>query len=190
MGRRRVAKELREWIEIVVEDNADDLLRYLRRRVNHPEDAADLLGRVLLTLWENGAKVPTTDEEARMWSFGIARNVVREHYRRNVRRLELADRLRFRLSTSTQSASATDGLAEANIRNAELRRAVMALDESSRELVMLVHWDGFSIASAARLLSINDSTARTRYGRALRRLERELHNRPSFHEADRPTFAV
>ncbi|MDS0246959.1 RNA polymerase sigma factor [Microbacterium aurantiacum] len=44
----------------------------------------------------------------------------------------------------------------------------------TRELVMLVHWDGFSIASAARRLSMNESTARTRYGRALQRLEREL----------------
>lgn len=42
---------------------------------------------------------------------------------------------------------------------------------------MLVHWDGFSIADAARLLSINNSTARTRYGRALRRLERTLQHR-------------
>lgn len=189
MGRRHVAQELQDWIEIVVEDNADDLLRYLRRRVHHPEDAADLLGRVLLTLWENGAKVPTTDDEARMWSFGIARNVVREHHRHSVKRVELAARLRARLATATSAGSA-DGVAEANMRSAELRRAVMALDDGSRELVMLVHWDGFSIASAARLLTMNGSTARTRYGRALRRLERELNDRPLFHEAERPTFAV
>ena len=190
MGRRHAATELQDWIEIVVDDNAGDLLRYLRRRVNHPEDAADLLGRVLLALWENGAKVPTTDDEARMWSFGIARNVVREHQRHSVKRVELADRLRDRLATETSSGSSADGVAEVNMRNSELRQAVMALDEKSRELVMLIHWDGFSIASAARLLTMNESTARTREGRALRRLERELNDRPLFHEAERPTFAV
>jgi RNA polymerase sigma-70 factor (ECF subfamily) len=55
-----------------------------------------------------------------------------------------------------------------------VRRAVGRLDERSRELVILVHWDGFSIAQAARLLSMNASTARTRYGRALHRLRRDL----------------
>ncbi|MEV8218699.1 sigma factor-like helix-turn-helix DNA-binding protein [Microbacterium sp. NPDC077391] len=55
-----------------------------------------------------------------------------------------------------------------------MRAAVVALDAKSRELMMLVHWDGFSLAEAARLLSMNESTARTRHGRALRRLEKEL----------------
>lgn len=39
---------------------------------------------------------------------------------------------------------------------------------------MLVDWDGFSSADASRLLSMNQSTARTRHGRALRRLQRHL----------------
>lgn len=39
---------------------------------------------------------------------------------------------------------------------------------------MLVDWDGFSSADASRLLSMNQSTARTRHGRALRRLQRYL----------------
>lgn len=66
MSRRSIPPELRDWIEIVIEDNADTLLRYLRRRVSQPEDAADLLGRVFLVLWEKGGRVPTTDKDARI----------------------------------------------------------------------------------------------------------------------------
>lgn len=179
MSRRSVSEELQDWIEIVVDDNAHDLLRYLQRRVNQPEDAADLLGRVLLALWENGARVPTADTDARMWCFGIARNMLREHYRHTTKHLTLAIELRDHLRDSTLQDNAADTMVEARIRAETVRAAVMELDTKSRELVMLVHWDGFTIAEAARLLAVNESTARTRHGRALQRLERELGERPS-----------
>lgn len=176
MRRHPIAQELQDWIEIVVDDNADDLLRYFQRRVEQSEDAADLLGRVLLALWENGSRVPTADTEARMWCFGIARNLLREHYRHTAKRLALATELRDHLRNSTLQNNSADAAAEAGIRAEEVRAAVMALDKRSRELVMLVHWDGFTIAEAARLLSINESTARTRHSRALHRLERQTNH--------------
>jgi RNA polymerase sigma-70 factor (ECF subfamily) len=182
--RRRLPQELHDWIEIVVEDNADDLLRYLQRRVDPTHEAADLLGSVLLALGEHGARVPTDDEDARMWCFGVARNVLREHYRHAARRVTLADALREHLRVSAEQDNAADSAAEGRIRDEAVRNAVVALDKRSRELVMLVHWDGFRIAEAARLLSMNESTARTRYGRALRRLERVLGERPSSAEVD------
>lgn len=176
-NRAPISPEVQDWIAVVVNDNADDLLRYLRRRVNQPEDAADLLGRVLLALWENGARVPTSDTDARMWCFGIARNVLREHYRHTAKRLALADELREHLHGSALPENAADTTAEARMRAVTVRRAVASLDRRSRELITLVHWDGFTIAEAARLLSMNGSTARTRYGRALQRLERHLKER-------------
>lgn len=168
------------WIASVVDENSDALLRYFRRRVMQPEDAADLLARTMLTLWENGAKIPRTATDARMWCFGIARNMLREHYRHAAQRLALADELREHLRVTVQLENSAESVAEVHTRDAEVRAAVFALDTRSRELVMLVHWDGLSIAEAARLLSMNTSTARTRYGRAIRRLEQTLHeHRPS-----------
>ena len=178
MGRQQMPSEIGSWIAVVVDDNADDLLRYLRRRVNQAEDAADLLGRVLLVLWEKGDRVPTAETEARMWCFGIARNVLREHYRRAAKHLALADDLREHLRASTALDNAADITADANMRAETVRRAVASLDSRSREIIMLVHWDGFTIAEAARHLSMNGSTARSRYGRALHRLETKLAENP------------
>lgn len=174
MRRAPFSADLGDWVESVVRDNADSLLRYLRRRVREPEDAADLLGRVLLALWENGARIPTTETDARLWCFGIARNVLREHYRHTVKRLALSDELRDHLRTVPSVVTGADTAAEKAMRAEGVRRAVALLDDRSRELVMLVHWDGFSIAQAARILAVNESTARTRYGRALRRLSEHL----------------
>ncbi|MFJ2551413.1 RNA polymerase sigma factor [Microbacterium sp. NPDC087591] len=178
MGPRPLPEELRAWVEIVVQDNADDLLRYLARRVRPREDAADLLGKVLLILWEKGARVPTTDEAARMWCFGIARNVLREHRRRALKSLDLADALRHHLRDAPSRVDSADAIVEAAMRADGVRAALRRLDEREAELLMLIYWDDFAIAEAARLLRINESTARTRHMRALRRLEALLESAP------------
>ncbi len=98
-----------------------------------------------------------------------------EYYRHTAKRIALADDLREHLrSAAQQPDNAADAAAEVRMRAEVVRRAVMSLDARSRELVTLIHWDGFTIAEAARLLSMNESTARTRYGRALQRLQRGL----------------
>jgi RNA polymerase sigma-70 factor (ECF subfamily) len=171
---RPAAPDPESWAETVITTNADDLLRYFRRRVDEPEDAADLLGRTLLALWENARKVPAADEAARMWCFGIARNLLREHYRSATKRTSIANALRDYLSDSASVGESADTVLDSDLQAQSVRRAVRRLDERSRELVILIHWDGFSIAQAARLLSMNASTARTRYGRALHRLRNEL----------------
>lgn len=173
MPKGPLSPELRDWVEVVIADNADALLRYLRRRVDQPEDAADLLGRTLLAIWENGNRLPTTDQEARMWCFGVARNVLREHYRHTSKQLALADGMRQYLRSSPQAHGA-DTVAEARMTSDALRRALATLDPRSRELLLLVHWDRFSIAEASRVLGMNESSARSRHARALRHLEKQL----------------
>ncbi|MFK4806766.1 RNA polymerase sigma factor [Microbacterium sp. ZW CA_36] len=173
MSRRPTPPELRDWIEIVVDDNGEDLLHYLQRRTLNPEDAADLLGKILLTLWEHAAKVPAVGEDARMWCFGVARNVLRNYRRRGVAQLALADTLRAELLERTP-VDTPDVIIETKLRAQEVRDALYALDGRSRELLILVQWDGFSIAQAARVMGLNPSSARTRYSRAKQRLTAKL----------------
>ncbi|MGU7670337.1 RNA polymerase sigma factor, partial [Escherichia coli] len=81
------------------------------------------------------------------------------------RRWRLANRLRL-LIHPADAAPADHG--------AEVRDAVARLDPELAELVRLVHWDGFSLAEAAELMSITASTARGRYARAKDELRRAL----------------
>jgi DNA-directed RNA polymerase specialized sigma24 family protein len=59
-----------------------------------------------------------------------------------------------------------------------VRRAVESLPDDLRELVVLVHWDGFTVPEAAQLLHVRESTARGRYQRARIRLRAALENLP------------
>ena len=94
-----------------VRHNGPDLLSYLERRVADRADAADLLAETFLIAWRRVDAIPADDQEARMWLYGVARNVL-ANPRRGVRRSsEMAGRLRVevervaRLQDATSSSS-------------------------------------------------------------------------------------
>ena len=58
-----------------------------------------------------------------------------------------------------------------------VRDAVLRLHADQRELVILLHWDGFTIVEAAELLGLNASTARSRYAAARHQLRDALTER-------------
>lgn len=163
------------WAIQVVRDNSADLLRYLTRRTSPTTDAADVLGNALVVIWNRRTRLPPDAEEARMWCFGVARNALRDYRRHGARRVALVDALRANLDRfALEQLGDPHEMADRNRRNEEIRSAVARLPRRDRELVMLVHWDGFSLTQAAALLAINPSTARTRYARARQRLAYDL----------------
>ncbi|TPW73664.1 sigma-70 family RNA polymerase sigma factor [Schumannella sp. 10F1B-5-1] len=150
------------------------LLRYFERRVRPAEDAADLLGETLLVLWRRVDAIPRDDAEARMWMFGVARRVLLRHLRQAVRGGELVERLRDELMTGRDAGAAESSATD----RAELVAALARLAPRDREIVMLVAWDGFSLAEVARHLRVPGGTVRSRYSRARASLRRTLDADP------------
>ena len=144
-------------IRAALRRDADDLLRFHERRAPCPEDAADLLGETLLQAWRRVDDLPDDAERQRMWLFGIAVHVLANHRRSTRRRLALVDRLRSHLRP-VEAPDPADGNA--------VRDAVLRLPADQRDLVTLVHWEGFSLVDAAEVLGVNPSTARSRYAAA------------------------
>lgn len=141
----------------VLRETSDALLAYFERRVACPEDAADLVAETMLQAWRRAGALPADAERQRMWLFTIAANVLSNHRRGHRRRTALAEKLRGTLTRAVEQDPA-EALT--------VRAAVRQLPTSQRELVLLIHWDGFSIAQAAELLEVNPSTARSRYAAA------------------------
>ncbi|MBE1515606.1 RNA polymerase sigma factor [Nesterenkonia halotolerans] len=152
-------------LEAALKANGVDLLHYFQRRVVS-EAAADLLAETMLTAWQREKDHPTDAEAGRRWLFGIASNVLRNDVRSRRRRYRLANKLRTMLGTPADSQGADDGV--------EVRDAVQRLDPEPRELIRLVHWEGFSIIDAGQILGISASTARGRYQRAKEQLREAL----------------
>jgi len=137
---------------------APDLLVYFERRV--PRDAApDLVAETMMTAWRRLAVTPSDFVEARMWLFGIARNVLNNANRGARRRTRLADRLRDLRQDSDDIAPPAD-------EGAAVRDAIDRLPPELADLIKLVHWEGMTLAQAAEILAISASTAQRRYVRA------------------------
>ena len=149
--------------------NAPRILAYFLHRVASREDAADLASETLLQAWRSRRRMPGDGDEARLWLFGVARNVQRHHWRSIRRRDELTRRL---IDTLDQSPTAG---ADAGL---EVGRAVDSLPAAQAELIRLVHWDDLTLEDAARLLRIPASTARSRYARAKGLLREALQEPP------------
>lgn len=159
-------KTEREDVDCVIRANGPDLLRYFLRRGVNLHDAEDLLGDAYTVLWRRRQAIPQNPDEARMWCYGVARRLLTHR----TRTLDRANRLLG--AEASRAAIADTGsidparTVEDSERAHSVRVAIEALNPGMREIVVLVHWDGFSLADAARHLHLNASTARTRYARA------------------------
>lgn len=157
-------------VRAVLTANGGRLLGFFANRVDSRDDAADLVGDVLLVAWRRHRQLPEDADEARMWLFGVARKVLANHRRGRNRRDALDARLRERIAAAIEPDDA---------QRVEVRAAVHALPTPLGELVRLVHWDGFSIEETAQLLGIPASTARSRHARAREMLRANLAAQPA-----------
>lgn len=140
-------------------------MRYLQRRLTNGADAAEAFGELMLTAWRLRRKVPAEPTEARMWLFGIARNVVRDARRSLARRSAAVHRL-------VEGMQSQDAVWDDS--SADLRDAISRLPDDDAELIRLVYWEGFVSHEAAAVLGINPSTARSRLSRARETLREGL----------------
>lgn len=142
-----------------------DILGYCVRRVPDREDAADAAAEVLLTLWRRRADIPTDANEARRWAFGVAHNALLNVRRASRRRHELA----IAIASEVPSPHHVDDVVDL-----DLRTALDKLSHADRDLILLVAWEGLSVAEAGRALGLRPDATRARYSRARARLREFL----------------
>jgi RNA polymerase sigma-70 factor, ECF subfamily len=143
------------------------VLAYALRRVDDPEDAADVVAETFMVAWRRLTEVPIGEAEI-LWLYGTARLVLANLHRSERRRTRLGARLAETLrdeliAPPTPSAEAVEAL-----------RAMRDLADDDRELLLLVAWEELSPGDAARVLGISALAARSRLHRARRRLRKLL----------------
>lgn len=163
---------LNERVETVLRREAPGLLAYFQRRVRPTEDAADLLSETMTVAWRRAEILPSDDDQARMWLYGVARNTLSSHRRGQMRRDALADQLRSELAVG-DGAVGLHGR-ERDSRVDELRDLVRALPEQDREIFALHVWEGFPLVQVAEMLELPAGTVRSRYSRARASLRAQL----------------
>jgi RNA polymerase sigma-70 factor, ECF subfamily len=155
------------WFRELFDLSYRDLVAYARRRAANAEDADDVVAEALAVAWRRRGDLPDTTADARLYLYGIARNLL-SNQRRGARR-EARLLARFR-----GSAAAAPGSVEPAPSDSRIAEALAQLPERDRELLRLVAWDGLTVAEAAVVLDITTAGAESRLRRARQRLQRRL----------------
>lgn len=143
------------------------ILAYALRRTASAQDAADLLGDVVLVAWRRIDDVPEGDA-ARLWLYGVARNALANHRRGGRRRDHLTERLASAIEPVVADPS------EAVADRLWVRAALAELGDDDREVLTLAVWEGLAPREIAVVLDLPAATVRTRLHRARARMRTEL----------------
>ncbi|RJL29967.1 RNA polymerase sigma factor [Bailinhaonella thermotolerans] len=158
--------EPKQRFEEIYMANYAAVMSYVRRRTDSPDDAADALSETFATAWRKLDEVPRGDE-ARLWLYGVARRVLANQRRGDLRRTALAVRLRTELTAWAESVAGEDD-------PDAVRDAFKRLSHEDREVLALVGWEGLSPAEIAVVLGCSRPAVRVRLHRARKRLAKEL----------------
>jgi len=124
-----------------------------------------LLSEVFLRAYAGRRKYDQRWPDARPWLYGIARNVLREYWRKAL----VADPGGSQAGQPPASDDpwpAVDARLDAAAQVPELRRALSKLAPGDREVLLLVTWEGLTPSEVAVALGIPAGTARSRLHRA------------------------
>jgi len=140
---------------------------YLARRAGH-QAADDLLGEVWVRAFGARRGFDTSYDDARPWLYGIARNVLRAHWRTGQdldvpipeEALDPWDEVTDRLDVAITARAVLSALRK--------------LPSAERDVLLLVGWEQLTPAEAAVALSIPAGTARSRLHRARAALRQML----------------
>ena len=149
--------------------------RYLRFHVDSADTADDLTADVFFHALQTEHRYDPARAAARVWIFTIARNALRDYFRRkNVRRHVALGALR---DVAVDAPSAEERL----LREEEIARlfdAVAELQRHDRELIALRYGSELSFAEIAEVAEMSEGAARTRVWRALARLRACMDRKP------------
>ena len=152
-------------------EHFDAVLAFALRRVDRPEDAADVTADTFLVAWRRLAHVPPA-HETRPWLYGVARRVLANHRRGDRRRSALGDRLKRDLATCVPDAS------DHVVQQADVIAAMHQLSGRDQEVLELHLWEGLESREIAEVLGLSATVVRPRLSRARTRLRDVLGNDP------------
>ena len=166
----------RERFRILYNDLYDDLWRYIQRRSINTEEARDTLSEVFLVAWRRLEDIPAGNE-ARLWLFGVARNLVKTSWRKRKRSGDLLVRIGSEMSTRVTTDEELD-----NSGVLKIVKALQFLSENDQEILRLLAWENLSHKEISVVIGCSENAVAIRIRRARVRLMKVLQSEKSFSE--------
>jgi RNA polymerase sigma-70 factor (ECF subfamily) len=154
--------------EAAFREHFASVYRFIARRVG-PDLADDLAAETFASAYRRRASYRTGGAPVRAWFFGIAANLLRNHWRAEQRLLERDAKLAVTTSLTSPAADAGDTDLEPRVAVALAR-----LNRDQREVLLLHAWADLDHDEIAAALHIPLGTVRSRLSRARASLRAEL----------------
>jgi len=150
--------------------HAGELHRYLARRAGAAAD--DLVGDTFVAALRGRGAFDAQRGTPRAWLYGIATNLANNHVRRRAREVAALGRMAGAEPADGPENQVVDRM-DARLRAAQLGRAIAALPDADRDVLLLSSWSGLTQQEIADALGIPAGTVRSRLHRVRRQLRSE-----------------
>jgi RNA polymerase sigma-70 factor (ECF subfamily) len=172
----------------VAADVFEPLQRFLRRRAT-TDDAADIFGDAMLTIWRRLDDVP--DDDPLPWCYGVARRCLANQRRSAGRRLRLVEKA----TGAHIPPHDQDPQASIDDLDPELAAALGVLTTAEAEIVRLWAWEALEPAEIATVIDSTANAVSVALSRARRKLRAELQTSrqdqaDAGQEPDEPTITT
>lgn len=156
-----------EEFRSIYEGLIDQVYPYIRYRTSTEDQALDLTQEVFIDLFQ-ALQTFTYHTQAQFYSFVfvIVRRKLAKHY---------ATQNLKQPTTEFDDASVAAPSEDMETSDA-VERALAALDDLTREIIILHHWSRCTFMEIATFLNLNESAVRVRHHRALKLLSASLAN--------------
>jgi RNA polymerase sigma-70 factor (ECF subfamily) len=149
---------------------ADDLYRFISRRVASPQDAEDVLQLVFLRLSQQTEGL-RSDERVAGWLYATTRNAITDYYRSAARRRELP--VGVLLDTDVEAGWQAEDESEANLARC-LTPLIEHLPAEQAEALRMVDVEGMTHSEAAAAVIVSVPGMKSRVQRGRRKLQELL----------------
>ena len=161
-----------KWVEHLINEYSDGLLKYLVHHTHSKEDAEDLLQEVFMSVYEHCAEFDPERCNEQAWLYIIAKRKLVSYYRKFKQEDSIDAMEDYQLPGDNSMQQATELMA---CRQA-VAIALQKLDERSRSVVVLRFFEGLSAEETGKALGLSAANVRTIQSRALDTMEKELGN--------------
>lgn len=144
-----------EKFEALYAAHVKDLLSYALRRSASTHDAVETLSEAMLVAWRRIDDVPE-GIEARLWLFGVMRNVMNNSRRSSRRQKRLIEKVSSLLEADVQEETRSR-----DSRTSNVHEALKQLRPIEAEVIRLSIWEELTSSQISTLLQIPPETVRT-----------------------------
>ena len=177
---KRVLAGEREAFEILVLKYQKMIFNLARSKLSNREDALDVSQECFLRAYRKLASFRAGSTFS-TWLYRICLNLIYDRYRKNSGKAEEPlEELPRRAAEIPDGSADPQDIALKNERSAAVKRAIEALPEDFREILVLRDMNGCSYSQISELLGLGEGTVKSRINRARLKL-RELLKRDKEH---------